>query len=64
LVRMAKKPSTALSHEAEVGVKWNVQRTFLATVKGMTLQDHERRPGSYVALSASGWSFESINGAA
>jgi hypothetical protein len=21
-----KKPSTALSHEAEVGVKWNVQR--------------------------------------
>jgi hypothetical protein len=26
LVRMAKKPSTALSQLAEVGVKWNVQR--------------------------------------
>jgi hypothetical protein len=26
LVRVAKKPSTALSQEAEVGVKWNVQR--------------------------------------
>jgi hypothetical protein len=25
-VRVAKKPSTALSQEAEVGVKWNVQR--------------------------------------
>jgi hypothetical protein len=26
LVRMAKNPSTALSQEAEVGVKWKVQR--------------------------------------
>ena len=26
LESFAKKPSTALSHEAEVGVKWNVQR--------------------------------------
>jgi len=26
LVRMAKKPSTALSQLAEVGVKWNIQR--------------------------------------
>ena len=26
LVSLAKKPSTALSQEAEVGVKWNVQR--------------------------------------
>jgi hypothetical protein len=26
LVRVAKKPSTALSQEAEVGVKWNIQR--------------------------------------
>src|ERR1019366_2589976 len=26
LVRWAKKPSTALSQDAEVGVKWNVQR--------------------------------------
>jgi hypothetical protein len=25
-VSVAKKPSTALSHEADVGVKWNVQR--------------------------------------
>jgi len=30
LVRMAKKPSTALSHDAEVGVKWNVQRGWRA----------------------------------
>jgi hypothetical protein len=30
LVRMAKKPSTALSHEAEVGVKWNVHRGWRA----------------------------------
>ncbi len=26
LVRLAKKPSTKLSHEAEAGVKWKVQR--------------------------------------
>ena len=26
LVSLAKKPSTALSQDAEVGVKWNVQR--------------------------------------
>ena len=26
LVSLAKNPSTALSHDAEVGVKWNVQR--------------------------------------
>ena len=26
LVSLAKKPSTAFSHEAEVGVKWKVQR--------------------------------------
>src|SRR6202040_1539458 len=26
LVSLAKKPATALSQEAEVGVKWNVQR--------------------------------------
>ena len=26
LMSLAKKPSTAFSHEAEVGVKWNVQR--------------------------------------
>jgi len=26
LVRTAKNPSTALSHEAQVGVGWNVQR--------------------------------------
>ena len=25
-VRLAKKPSTALSQDAEVGVKWNIQR--------------------------------------
>jgi hypothetical protein len=31
LVRMAKKPSTALSHEAEVGVKWNVERGWRAS---------------------------------
>src|SRR3977135_4464311 len=27
LVSFAKKPSTALSHEHEVGVKWNVKRS-------------------------------------
>jgi hypothetical protein len=26
VVSLAKKPSTALSQDAEVGVKWNVQR--------------------------------------
>jgi hypothetical protein len=31
LVRMAKKPSIALSHEHEVGVKWNVQRGCAAS---------------------------------
>ena len=31
LVRMAKMPSTALSHEAEVGVKWKVQRGWRAS---------------------------------
>ena len=31
LVRVAKKPSTALSQEAEVGVKWNVQRGWRAS---------------------------------
>ena len=31
LVRTAKKPSTALSHDAEVGVKWNVQRGWRAS---------------------------------
>src|SRR6202042_1176330 len=30
-VRTAKKPSTALSQEAEVGVKWNVQRGWRAS---------------------------------
>ena len=25
-VRIEKKPSTAFSHDAEVGVKWNTQR--------------------------------------
>ena len=31
LVRMAKKPSTALSQEDEVGVKWKVQRGWRAS---------------------------------
>jgi hypothetical protein len=31
LVRIAKKPSTAFSHDAEVGVKWNVQRECRAS---------------------------------
>jgi hypothetical protein len=31
LVRVAKKPSTALNQEAEVGVKWNVQRGWRAS---------------------------------
>ena len=30
-VSVAKKPSTALSQEAEVGVKWKVQRGWLAS---------------------------------
>jgi hypothetical protein len=30
-LRVAKKPSTALSQEAEVGVKWNVQRGWRAS---------------------------------
>ena len=37
LVRMANKPSTALSQEDEVGVKWNVQRGWRAS--------HRRTPG-------------------
>ena len=36
LVRMAKKPSTALSHEDEVGVKWNVQRRWRASHRRTT----------------------------
>ena len=28
LVKMAKKPSIALSHEADVGVKWKVKRVW------------------------------------
>ena len=31
LVRTAKKPSTALSHEADVGVKWKDQRGWRAS---------------------------------
>ena len=31
LVSLAKKPSTALSHDAEVGVKWKVQRGWRAS---------------------------------
>ena len=31
LVSLAKKPSTALSQEAEVGVKWKVQRGWRAS---------------------------------
>ena len=31
LVSLAKKPSTALSQDEEVGVKWNVQRSCLAS---------------------------------
>src|SRR5476651_2143728 len=30
-VSLAKKPSTALSQDAEVGVKWNIQRGCLAS---------------------------------
>ena len=30
-VSLAKKPSTALSHEHEVGVKWKVQRGWRAS---------------------------------
>ena len=37
LVSLAKKPSTALSQEAEVGVKWKVQRGWRAS--------HLNRPG-------------------
>src|SRR5438552_13664890 len=31
VVSLAKKPSTALSHDAEVGVKWKVQRGCCAS---------------------------------
>ena len=48
LVRLAKKPSTALSHEAEVGVKWKVQRGWRrepsphlrVLVGGVVVEDH------------------------
>ena len=36
LVSLAKKPSTALSHEPEVGVKWKVKRGCRASQR-MTL---------------------------
>ena len=33
-VRLAKKPSTALSQDAEVGVKWNIQRMLRKPWRG------------------------------
>jgi len=49
-VSLAKKPSTALSHEAEIGVKWKVQRrccvTHLRTfvpVRGIVVDDRVDR---------------------
>src|SRR5256885_9393958 len=42
-VSLAKKPSTALSHDAEVGVKWKVQREpfahFRVFVSGVVVND-------------------------
>ena len=42
-VMAEKKPSTALTHEAEVGVKWNVQRgrsaSHLRTLGGIVVDD-------------------------
>ena len=59
LVRMAKKPSTALSQEAEVGVKWKVQRgwrveplrTIGMLVGGVVVEDRvDRLSGWNLAL--------------
>src|SRR6202171_2011783 len=36
-VSLAKKPSTALSQDAEVGAKWHVQRGAVAAVHGTSL---------------------------
>ena len=33
-MRLAKKPSTALSQDAEVGVKWNIQRMLRKPWRG------------------------------
>ena len=61
LVSLAKKPSTALSQDAEVGVKWNVQRgcrakpspDFGVLVGGVIVEDHVDQPaGRDVALEA------------
>jgi hypothetical protein len=41
LASFTKKPSTALSHDAEVGVKWNVQR--------------DARPASLAPWDVCGW---------
>ncbi len=44
LASLAKKPSTALSHEDEVGVKWNVQRLCRSS-QAWTQPDRARRAG-------------------
>lgn len=55
---MAKKPSTAFSHELDVGVKWNVQRVtvepgahLVVLVSGIVVEDDVDQPaGRDVAL--------------
>ncbi len=45
LVSLAKKPSTALSQDAEVGVKWNVQRGCRAShLRGIMAQTPQGAP--------------------
>src|SRR5271170_3839793 len=58
-VSLAKKPSTALSQDAEVGVKWNVQRgcraspDFGVLVAAVVVEDHVDQPADWdVALEA------------
>src|SRR6266700_2672054 len=45
VVSLAKKPSTALSQDAEVGVKWNVQRGCRAShLRGIMAQTPQGAP--------------------
>jgi hypothetical protein len=55
LPSLAKKPSTALSHEAEVGVKWKVKRGCRSSqartfgLVGGVVVENDAAPGELVA---------------
>jgi hypothetical protein len=53
-VSLAKKPSTALSQDAEVEVKWNVQRgcraSYLRGIMAQTPQAALKVPGAFGVL--------------